>query len=244
MDKGCIYYTDFYASPLILQVCQKQLRESFNGEIISVSLNKPLDFGKNIVLKNKKRSYLTMVYQIILGLENSSANYVFFTEADVLYHKSHFDFMPSKDDIFYYNTNNWRWKYPYDLLITYDNLVSLSSLCVYRKLALDHYKKRLELIERNNWNENKSREPYWIRRIGYEPGNKSKRQELIPTNGCDYWKSKYPNIDIRHSKTFSPPKVSLDNFKHPPTNWIEKNIDEIPGWGLRKVFPEGMKKLC
>ena len=107
MASGCIYYTDFHADPLILEVCRNQLRKVFDGEIVSVSLNKPLDFGRNIMVEGE-RGYPTMVRQIITGLENSTSDYVFFTENDVLYHKSHFDFVPPRDNIFYYNTNVWR----------------------------------------------------------------------------------------------------------------------------------------
>jgi len=36
----------------------------------------------------------------------------------------------------------------------------------------------------------------------------------------------------------------LSDFKNQPTNWQEIKYDEIPGWDLREVFPEGMKDNC
>ena len=133
--------------------------------IVSVSL-KPIDFGENIVL-NLSPGYITMINQIVTGLEALEADYVFFCEHDVLYPKSHFGFTPPRDDIFYYNSNVWRWKYPDNLAITYDRLISLSCLCVNRKFALDHYKRRLKKIKELKLEADKSREPQWVRRWGY-----------------------------------------------------------------------------
>jgi hypothetical protein len=28
----------------------------------------------------------------------------------------------------------------------------------------------------------------------------------------------------------------LADFKHPPTNWQEISVDEIPGWSLRDLW--------
>jgi len=234
IKKGCIYYTDFSANPEILNACQKQLRKSFDGEIISVSLNKPLNFGKNIVLK-ANGGVVTMFRQILLGLETSTADIVFFTENDVLYHKSHFDFEPLRDDTFYYNTNIFQLKYPEDFAITYDTIKSLSGLCVNRKLAIEHYKKRLQFIKDNNFKDD-SKQPYWARRIGWEPGTKSKRQEMISHDKSECWKSEYSNIDIRHKNTLTPVKMSLDKFKHKPKGWKIIKASQIPGWNLKEII--------
>ena len=236
MTKGLIYYTDFHIDPLIQSVCLSQLKKSFNGEMVSVSLNKPLDLGKNIVLKNRERSYLTMALQILTALENSTAKYIFFCEHDVLYSKSHFDFIPPKDNVYYYNIFNYRWDYPKNRAISYDKLISLSGLCVNREFAIKHYKKRLELIQKKGWDKDKSKDPKWARRMGYEPGVKSKRQSLFLDNDYEIRESQYPNIDIRHSKTFSPPKITLESFKHKPIDWKEETLDKIEGWDLKKLF--------
>jgi hypothetical protein len=235
MTRGCIYYTDFRADAKILEVCQKQLLCGFNGEIISVTLDKPLNLGRNIVIQNEKRGYPTMVKQILTGLKNSTADYVFYTESDVLYHPSHFNFTPERDDIYYYNTNNYRWDYPKNRLINYDELTSLSMMCCNRELAIRHYEKRMGYIEKH-LEEFQTREPRKSRQWGYEPGLKKRRRGGITDEGSVLWKSEYPNIDIRHKLTFSPPKLHLNDFKHPPTNFIEVTMDEIPGWDLKGLF--------
>jgi hypothetical protein len=234
MIGGIIYYTDNRIGEPIIPICQKQLLKS-GLPIVSCSL-KPIDFGQNIVLENRNRSYPTMVMQILTALEASTADYVFFCEHDVLYAKEHFDFVPPRNDIFYYNINNWRWEFPKDRLIHYDELTSLSMLCCNRLLALDHYKRRLKMVEEMGLDEHRSREPRWARKWGYEPGTKKRRRGGFSDEEHEHWLSEYPNIDIRHKWTFSKPKVTLDSFKHQPTNWRETTLDKIPGWNLKSMF--------
>jgi len=234
MDKGIIYYTDNRIDEPIIPICQKQLLEA-GLPIVSCSL-KPIDFGNNIVLEGRERSYPTMVLQILTALEASTSKYVFFCEHDVLYHLSHFDFIPERDDIYYYNVNNWRWEFPKDRAISYDELTSLSSLCCNRELAVKHYKYRLELIEKWGLDKIRSREPRWARKFGYEPGTKKRRRGGVTDEDHIKRKSEYPNIDIRHGLTFSKPKVTLDSFIHQPTNWRETTLDNIDGWNLKELF--------
>lgn len=233
MNKGIIYYTDNRLTEPILSVVQKQILKS-KLPIVSVSL-KPINFGKNIVL-DLTPSYITMIKQIIIALEASEFDYVFFCEHDVLYPVSHFDFTPQRNDIFYYNANIWRWKYPDNLAITYDRLISLSSLCVNRKFALDHYRKRMAKIKELKRETDKRHEPEWARKWGYEPGTKKIKRGGFSDDDFETWISKYPIVDIRHGKTFSQSKVTLDSFIHPPRNFRQTSVDKIPGWNLVKLF--------
>lgn len=233
MTKGIIYYTDNRLAEPIFSICQKYILAS-NLPIISVSL-KSINFGQNKVVKGNP-GYPTIVKQITLALKTSRANFVFFCEHDVLYPLSHFDFTPPKDNLFYYNANVWRWQYPANLAITYDRLISLSGLCVNREFALNHYQARLKKIKENNLEKDTRREPLWARRWGYEPGTKKRRRGGFSDDDFETWASKQPIVDIRHGRTFSQSKVSLDSFKHSPTNWKETTLDKIPGWNLKKLF--------
>jgi len=172
----------------------------------------------------------------LLALENSTAEYVYFTEHDVLYNPSHFKFIPPADNIFYYNSNCWRWDYPNDRAITYDRLISLSGLCANRNCLLNHYRARMQIIAKNNWGGDNGHEAGWIRRMGYEPGTKKKKRGGYFDDDYDVWQSECPIIDIRHKKTFSPSKVTLESFKHLPNNWKEIKASEIPGWNLGNLF--------
>lgn len=234
MNAGIVYYTDNRIHGIIIDTARKFIKAS-GLPIVSVSL-KPIDFGQNIVLENRERSYPTMALQILMALEASTADYVFYCEHDVLYHPSHFDFTPPRDDIYYYNVNNYRWEYPKDRAITYDELTSLSSLCCNRELAIKHYKYRLRVIEENGLDKIRSREPRWARKFGYEPGTKKRRRGGITNEDHIKRRSEFPNVDIRHPLTFSKPKVTLDSFKYIPNTFREVTLDQIPGWDLKGLF--------
>lgn len=232
---GAVYYTDMNWDPALIRVCQKQLSRSFSGEIVSVSLQ-PLDFGRNTVLEGAVRGYVTMNRQIIMALENSTADYVFFCEHDILYPEQHFDFVPPRDDTFYYNTNVWRWWFGHPTAIRHDGLVSLSSLCANRELALRNYRNKMKQIENADQHLLKGREPRLGRLRGYEPGSVRWRKGNKNVEGLDFWSSAKPIIDIRHKGTFSLSKVRLDQFNHQPKGWVEKSIDDIDGWNLKELF--------
>jgi len=232
MSKGIIYYTNNRVNNSIFVLVQKFILDS-KLPIISVSLEK-INFGKNIVY-NGISGYISMIKQIIIALKNSKDKYVFFCEHDVLYHPSHFDFTPTRDNIWYYNKNNWRWFIGSDIAIRYDRMISLSGLCVNREFALDHYKQREVNIEQLK-DSFRSHEPSIIRKWGYEPGTKKKKRGGFSDDDYETWDSKYPNIDIRHNQTFSRPKTKLHEFKHAPVNFEEIKIENIAGWELKKIF--------
>jgi len=227
--KGIIYYTHNKCDPKVFIAVQKTITAS-GLPIVSCSL-KPIDFGDNVVL-DLEPGAKTMTVQILTALENSKEKYVFFCEHDVLYHKSHFDFKPPRDDTYYYNESVWRWDFPKDRLIGYDGLRSLSGLCCNRDLALSHYQMRMETIEKKDWDNGK--DPRWARVIGYEPGKKRRIGGFMDEK-VDSWKSEFPLIDIRHGGTVTKPKVTLDSFKHKPTGWREIKINDLKGWELKNL---------
>lgn len=233
MTKGIIYYTDNQLAEPIFSLVQHFITLS-GLPITSVSLL-PIDFGNNFVLPLKP-GFITMIKQIIKALEESKEDVVYFCEHDVLYPLSHFDFTPEKDNIFYYNDHVWRWRYPDDYLISYDRLISLSGLCVNRKYALEHYQKRLQRIQELQLETQGKREPAWARKWGYEPGTKKKKRGGFSDADFETWTSKQPLIDIRHGKTFSSSKVTLDSFIHQPINWKQVTLDKIPFWDLKGLL--------
>lgn len=228
--RGIVYYTHNCLWKGMMEAVQEQLLK-VGLPIVNVSLT-PMDFGTNIVL-DAKPGVITMFKQILAGLEASDADAIFLCEHDVLYHRSHFDFVPSDPSVYYFNTNVWRWKYPRDHFITYDHLISLSGLCANRSLLLNHYYKRLELIEKRGWKE--GRDPNWARKIGYEPGKLRRRGGFMDEATAE-WHSDYPNIDIRHRRTITPPKVTLESFRHLPTGWRETTAEHIEGWESLKPW--------
>lgn len=233
MIKGIIYYTDNMIGEPICSVVKEYIMKA-GLPVISTSLQ-PIDFGNNIVVAGK-RGYRTMIRQITLALSESTEDYVFFCEQDVLYPVSHFYFVPPRDDVFFYNSNVWRWEFGSDIAVTYDRMLPLSCLCVNREFALDHYEKREKKIEEVGEEAFSSREPALARQWGYEPGTKQKKRGGFSNDDFDVWTSEYPVIDIRHRGTFSSPKCTLDSFRHPPINWKEIPVEQVPGWDLKGIF--------
>jgi hypothetical protein len=212
--KGIIFYTDNQLNLHIAHKVQKQLKK-IGLPIISSSL-KPMNFGKNIVI-HEKRGYLTLAKQILAALEASEANIIFFCEHDVLYHPSHFNFTPPSNSLFYYNQNVWRLRSTDGFAVHYD-CNQLSGLCCYRDLAIQYYKDIVKKIEK---------EGFSMKTISFEPGTRDNRWVA--------WKSEQPNVDIRHGANLTKSKWSPKDFRNPKycINW--ESAYEIPFWGKIKL---------
>jgi len=233
LTKGIIYYTDCLADPLILSSVQKQIKACCNGhDLVSVSLNKPIDFGRNFVFQGE-RGAIAQAKQILMALENSTADIIYFCESDVLYHKSHFDFIPERTDMFYYNDNKWKVDFISGQALFY-HCAQVSGLCACRSLLLDHYRKRIARMEAEGGYDHK---------IGYEPGA-HQYPRGIDDRTYELWNSEFPNIDIRHSKTLTANRWSQDKFRDKNTCLGWTMADEVPGWGRTKDrFQEILKEI-
>lgn len=218
---GVLYYTDNALDQEIMDKCQRQIKRCINSHrLVSVSL-KPIDFGDNIALP-LERGYLTMFKQILAGLKELDSDYVFFVEHDVVYHPSHFLFVPEKDDVYYYNTNVWRVRTSDGHGLYVDDCKQLSGICANRNLLISHYQKRIEMIENNP--------DISIRSIGFEPGTHN-REDRVDDYKAESWKSEWPNIDLRHGGNLTESRWTKEEFRNQrfTEGWIEK--DNIPGWG-------------
>jgi len=200
-SRGIVYYTDGELDKNILIPCQKQIKKCFKGKIVNVSLKK-VDFGENIVLPLEK-GILAMFKQILAGLERIDTDIVFFAEHDVLYAKEHFDFTPPRKDIVYYNKNVWKVRPSDGFAIRTDVCKQTSGLCAYKDILLEHYRKRVKLVEKYGYN--------WKRPMGFEPGTHD-RKERVDDLKSEVWDSKCPNIDIRHNKTFTVNRWKKEEF--------------------------------
>ena len=216
MDFGIVYYTNNRLDPLIMRAAQRQILKS-RLPVVSVSLTF-LDFGSNIVYRGEP-GYLTMFRQILAGLQASRADIVFFCEHDVLYHPSHFDFIPPCKDVYYYNENVYKVRYPDGKALTY-LCQQTSGLCAYRELLLSHYRERVERVELEGY----------TRAIGFEPGTHN-RPERIDDYKAESWMSAYPNIDIRHEYNLTPSRWRKDQFRNQRFTEGWQEVTSVPGWG-------------
>ena len=216
LSSGIIYYTDNQLNMKLARKCRKQILKS-GLPIVSTSL-KPLDFGKNFVIKGE-RGQLTMFRQILKALEESDSDIIFFCEHDVLYHPSNFNFRPEKKDVFYYNDNLWRVRLADGFAVKFDHK-SLSQICAYRETLIKEFKHRVEDVEKNGFHNG-----------GYEPGTRSIKRGGFSDSKSEHFHSEEPNIDIRHDKNLSASKWKPEDFKSYRScrNWEEGNIENL--WG-------------
>jgi len=220
LTKAIITCTDNSLDPLLALPCQRQMLKS-SLPIYNVSL-KPINFGKNIVL-SLERGYLTFFKQIVAGLEACKEDIVFMCDHDLLYHPSHFDFVPERRDIFYYNLNVWRVRLTDGYAVHYDAKQS-NMLCGYRELMLDNYRRRVKWVEKNGWSNI----------LGFEPGTQ-KRVPEFNNDKSEIWWSEYPSLDIRHGKNLTMTKWKPEDFRNgirSCPNWVES--DSVKGWGILK----------
>jgi glycosyltransferase involved in cell wall biosynthesis len=215
--KSCVYYTDSKDLGQIGVASRKSIEKS-GLPIVSVSLQ-PLTWGQNIVLPLERGS-LTMFKQILAGLEAATSEYVFLTEHDVVYHPSHFDFVPPRDDTFYYNDNVWKVDATSGRALHYD-CNQTSGLVASRQLLLDHYRERIARVESEGFK----------RSMGFEPGTRHTRSGGIDDLPFAVWQSAFPNIDIRHHSNLTASRWSKEEFRNQryTKGWLESN--DIPGWG-------------
>ena len=189
MGIGIVYYTDNRCEEKIASAVRTRLRQ-MGYPIVSVS-HKPLQFGKNIVVE-MERGIDTMYKQILIGLKASKSNIIFLTEHDVLYDPSHFEFIPSHKDVFYYNVNTWVINAQTGKGMTH-NQKQTSGLCAYRDLLIEHYHRRVERAER---------EGPFSHMGGFEPGVVA-YPKGVDNHRAESWMSENPNIDIRHGNNLT-----------------------------------------
>lgn len=226
--KGLCYYSDNRGDETILRAVRRQLVHAANGlPIAAVQLPPAVMWpnewttrsGRNIVL-NLERGYLSMFRQILAGLEALESDVAFLCEHDVLYHPSHFEFTPPRDDVFYFNQNRWQVRASDGHAVHY-RASQTSGCCAYRELLVEHYRKRVAYVEAHGYDRN----------LGFEPGTNA-RSRVIDPHGSDVWMSPVPNIDIRHWHNLSKSKWSIADFRNKKNAIDWRESDRVPGWGV------------
>jgi hypothetical protein len=237
LSKGIIFFTDNQLNLKIAHAVQEKFTnycQRKNIPIVSSSLKK-MGFGdKNIHFPSKKRGILTMFTQIMAALEHSHCDIVYFCEHDVLYHPSHFEYIPPTDDAYYYNTNVWKLWMEDRIAIRTKMAMQVSGLVGYRDLLLGHYQRRVaEILRRQKDILAQGGEivnDAFSKHMGYEPGG-----HMYPRGVDEYpmlpWESEWPIIDIRHGANFTKSKRRPEEFHDQKwtEGWTEST--EIPGWG-------------
>lgn len=228
LDASLLYYT-CNTHDLRIEMAVRERLKLVCGQLpIGCVSRQPTSFGDwNIVIEGA-RSPLSMFKQILAGLERLETQYVFFAENDVLYHPSHFEFRPDRDDVYYYNINVWRVRFLDGHAVRTNFCQQASGLCANRNLLLNHYRERLRRI---------TVEGGFDRNMGFEPGT-HRLPRGVDNFPAASWNSEYPNIDIRHDRNLTLSKWSPLDYRNKryAIGWTETDGD-VPGWkGLQVII--------
>ena len=228
VSKGMIYYTSNDLDERIAKPVRDQLQKISDEKKINITCSslKKMDFGnKRVRFPTMKKGYLTMFKQILGALEKSSDDWVFFTEHDVLYHPSHFDFVPPDKNTFYYNQNIWYLRQ--DGHAMHYDVNQLSGLCVWRDAAITHFRERYERFSKEEFTRYTGFEPFTHHRVSWKHEFK-----------MDTWKSEYPNIDIRFGVNSTGMRWKKEEYRNQQLliNWQETENFTIPGWDLQDLI--------
>lgn len=209
MDRQIIYYTCNTHPPEIDERCRAQLLRC-GLPIVSVSLNRWLEFGEQYMTVAGQPSAEMMHTQIVFGLRMAEAPMVYLCENDVLYHPSHFQGTHPRDDVFYFNTHVYkRWEDGHTVWT--DDLQQLSGLCGARELLLEFFTRRLKQIQTEGNNRH------------YEPGARY---------GCltENWRSEFPNLDLRHGKNLTRSHRNAEDFRNKKYARGFRVVEAVPYW--------------
>jgi hypothetical protein len=233
-----IYLTDNSLDERIAELCRCKLADAAGSiPIVSVS-QKPVTLGYNVCVGEIGRCWLSLYKQLLAGCEAAiGAEWVAVAEHDCLYTSEHLSYTPASRDVFWYNDNRWlvQWggNHPElnGMYSWWSGSLALSQLVCDRELLRECIAERVKLLEG-----------------GVEPGEFGKGEPGITTdealrkarkyatNGSaaylrpfmnDYltryehktFRTKLPNLDIRHSTNFTGPKRG------------SKRRYELPYWG-------------
>ena len=209
-----VYYTDNRLPVEIYRLCRDKLALAAGAiPVYTVGLNAPAGFGQQVVLYGE-HGVLMMHRQIYAGLLECKPGPVFLAEHDVIYHPTHFRFVPLRLDTFYYNVNVWHARYPDGHCVYYD-AQQVSGLCADRDLLIDFYGRRTAQIERDGHNRH------------YEPG----LRQSVGGQRVENWQSALPNIDVRHGVNLTASKWSPNDFRNRKYAEGWQEADDLPGWG-------------
>lgn len=221
---GVVYYTDNRCEERIAQVCRDNLaviRDAKKMHLVCVSQWPVREFGLPIVMRLPRNS-VSMFTQILAGVRACKQEIVYLVEHDVLYHPSHFDFIPPEREKFYYDRNRWQVCARTGKALF--RLTKCTSLCVaYRETMLKHFESLLALIDERG---------YSRRKMGFAPG--THRIAGLRHCGTGHYMAEWPSIDIRHSNNFTPNRWRKEEFRSHNVTAGWKESDSVPGWGKTK----------
>jgi len=203
-DKTIIYYTANKESEGLTRLVQKTLLKAVCGlSIISVS-QKPIDFGYNICVGDVGFSSHNSVQQVLIGAEKATTRYIALAEADCLYSKEHFEYIPPRKDMFYYDRNVWMLR---EKGFIKRRATSIAGITVGRKKLIKSIK--ISLRKRELW---------------YLKDTKSNLPKAYRRHGWHSCRTKYPILMIDHRNGLHPNPADEDTDEG-------EYCDDLYPWG-------------
>jgi len=231
-----IYLTDNSLDAQIAELCRRKLVEAA-GEIPIVSVSQgPLDFGYNIDVGRIGRCWLSLYKQLLVGCDAAKHGWVVIAEHDCLYTPEHLNYTPRSNDVFWYNDNRWlvQWggNHPElnGMYSWWPGGLALSQLVCDSELLYRCIEERIDFLTMGtDAREFGKGEP------GVVPPNVLRKLRKRATSGSSAYlrafleylteyesatfKTRLPNLDIRHGTNFTGPKRGA------------KRRYELPYWG-------------
>jgi hypothetical protein len=155
---------------------------------------------------------------VLKGLEEVDADVVYLCEHDIVYHPSHFKFMPTEEGIFYYDYNRWSVCDETGKAVFYYTDVP-SMMCGLKSTLIDHYSRCVAMVEKEGWRS----------RYGYSPPKglpRNKRKGKRLTYFADF-----PSLDIRRKDAWTKKRMDKKQFRSERgrVGWTESG--SVPYWG-------------
>jgi hypothetical protein len=218
-DLTAVYYTSNAEDPVFEQRIGETLMEAAGDTpIISVS-QKPMAIGRNICVGSVGASSQNAYVQMLIGLEAATTKWVCTACADGLYPPEYFQFVPPREDVFYFAKPLWVFFALGGKKRCFVNkpLGSEVAMVCNRRLLIERVRTILEPIG-GSWGPHGSGEQCW--------------PQLIDRSVVQRERFHLPHMCIT---------VKTDNQMHRKTPCrVSTQTDEVPYWGTVKQFTERM----
>ena len=217
-----LYYTDNSLEPRLMSRFQDLLKVAIGDKPFITVSQRPIDFGDfNICVGDIGKSHISIFTQILVGVEQINTPYIALVEHDCIYTPVHFNFLPERDDTFYYNINHWfvqldNGLYSYfrrkalSMMITSTDLLheAVEEKLAFLKLGAKIKKGKVGACEFGVAGNENSYDNYDETLVKYGKELKSYRSEKFSTSLC--------NLDVRHGCNFTGPRRGIDRtYIHP-----------------------------
>jgi len=213
-DTTIIYYSSNKEYPQFEQrIRDNVLKVCGDLPIVSVT-QKPIDFGKNIVVGDVGASGFNMFRQVLIACKEAKTKFVISAEADCLYPPDYFTFVPEREDICYRSDNVYVMGQHRKYFFKKPGGATHAQI-VGRQYYIDTLEKWLE------------GEPEWDATQKNFPKEKTgtKCEDVFWKTEIEYYQTENPVVQIKTSQ-------SMRNY----TSAIRDPIYTLPYWGCGGDF--------